>query len=299
MMVGRRFIAGTPVARRRVRPAQRALRRTCCALSWGFYDRHQTGQLMSRATVDLQARPLLPRLRPHLLRPAHPHRRRRRPRSSSSTTGRSRSSRSRSRPSSSRSPTSYSRASHPILKDVQQRLADMTTVAEENIVGVNVVKAFAQEPREEQKFAGRTEAVFDAVDRGDAAARVLRAGALVPAARSRRPRCCSSAAARSIERRASQLGALRRVQHLRPHADHAAADARHVDRHVPARRRLGRADLRGPRRAARRSPSGPTPYRSPRAAAARFERVTFGYDPERPGAPRHRRSSSRRAGRWR
>jgi ATP-binding cassette subfamily B protein len=54
----------------------------------------------------------------------------------------------------------YSARSHPILRDVQQRLADMTTVAEENIVGVNVVKAFAQEPREERKFAVRTEAVF-------------------------------------------------------------------------------------------------------------------------------------------
>jgi ABC-type multidrug transport system fused ATPase/permease subunit len=54
----------------------------------------------------------------------------------------------------------YSARSHPILKDVQQRLADMTTVAEEDIVGVNVVKAFAQEPREERRFAERTEAIF-------------------------------------------------------------------------------------------------------------------------------------------
>jgi ABC-type multidrug transport system fused ATPase/permease subunit len=55
----------------------------------------------------------------------------------------------------------YSRASHPILKEVQQRMGDMTTVAEENIVGVNVVKAFAQEGSEERKFARRNEAVFD------------------------------------------------------------------------------------------------------------------------------------------
>jgi ATP-binding cassette subfamily B protein len=39
-------------------------------------------------------------------------------------------------------------------------MADMTTVAEENIVGVNVVKAFAQEGREERKFARRNEEVF-------------------------------------------------------------------------------------------------------------------------------------------
>jgi ATP-binding cassette subfamily B protein len=55
----------------------------------------------------------------------------------------------------------YSRASHPILKEVQQRMGNMTIVAEENIVGVNVVKAFAREHDEERKFARRNEAVFD------------------------------------------------------------------------------------------------------------------------------------------
>jgi ATP-binding cassette subfamily B protein len=40
-------------------------------------------------------------------------------------------------------------------------MGDMTTTAEENIVGVNVVKAFAQEPRERDKFSRRSEAVFD------------------------------------------------------------------------------------------------------------------------------------------
>src|SRR5205814_6592100 len=50
--------------------------------------------------------------------------------------------------------------SHPTLRDVQQKLADVATVAEENIVGVHVVKAFAQEPAEEEKFRERSEAVF-------------------------------------------------------------------------------------------------------------------------------------------
>ena len=54
-MVGRRFISGPAGARRRVRPAERASTRTSLRLSFGFYDRHQTGQLMSRATVDLQS----------------------------------------------------------------------------------------------------------------------------------------------------------------------------------------------------------------------------------------------------
>jgi len=159
MLVGRRFIAGKQSLAVEF-DLRNALYARLLRLSWGFYDRHQTGQLMSRATVDLQAvrfflgygliffgqhiltvvattvilffydwqlALIALAITPILVAVAYV----------------------------------YSRASHPILKDVQQRLADMTTVAEENIVGVNVVKSFAQEEREERKFAGRSEAVFD------------------------------------------------------------------------------------------------------------------------------------------
>jgi ATP-binding cassette subfamily B protein len=54
----------------------------------------------------------------------------------------------------------YSHVSHPLLRDVQQRMADVATVAEENIVGVHVVKSFAREETEEAKFADRSEQVF-------------------------------------------------------------------------------------------------------------------------------------------
>src|SRR5918911_934729 len=54
----------------------------------------------------------------------------------------------------------YSHVSHPLLRDVQQKLADVATVAEENIVGVHVVKSFAQEQAEQDKFETRSEAVF-------------------------------------------------------------------------------------------------------------------------------------------
>jgi ABC-type multidrug transport system fused ATPase/permease subunit len=54
----------------------------------------------------------------------------------------------------------YSRLAHPTLREVQQKLADVATVAEENIVGVHVVKAFAQEPQESAKFRARSEDVF-------------------------------------------------------------------------------------------------------------------------------------------
>jgi ABC-type multidrug transport system fused ATPase/permease subunit len=128
-------------------------------LSFGFYDRHQTGQLMSRATVDLQSvrfflgyglifffQHLLTivgvtivlfvvewklalaatAFTPLLVFIAY----------------------------------RYSQVSHPVLRDVQQRMADVATVAEENIVGVHVVKSFAQEENEAAKFADRTESVF-------------------------------------------------------------------------------------------------------------------------------------------
>ncbi len=158
MLVGRRLIAGRQALGVEF-DLRNALYSRLLRLSWSFYDRHQTGQLMSRATVDLQGvrfflgygliffgqhiltvvaasailffynwqLALIPfAITPLLVAIAY----------------------------------RYSRASHPILKDVQQRMADMTTVAEENIVGVNVVKAFAQEEREERKFAARSEEVF-------------------------------------------------------------------------------------------------------------------------------------------
>jgi ATP-binding cassette subfamily B protein len=54
----------------------------------------------------------------------------------------------------------YSHVSHPLLRDVQQKMADVATVAEENIVGVHVVKSFAQEDAEQEKFERRSEQVF-------------------------------------------------------------------------------------------------------------------------------------------
>jgi ABC-type multidrug transport system fused ATPase/permease subunit len=158
MLLGRRFIAGRQALGVEF-DIRDALYSHLLRLSWGYYDRHQTGQLMSRATVDLQQvrfflgygliffgqhvitivattailfaldwqlALIALAITPILVAVAY----------------------------------QYSRASHPILRDVQQRMAELATVAEESIVGVNVVKAFAQEPRESAKFAGRTERVF-------------------------------------------------------------------------------------------------------------------------------------------
>src|SRR5205823_2392011 len=159
LLFGRRMISG-----RQALAVEMDLRHSLYArlvrLSFGFYDRHQTGQLMSRATVDLQGvrfflgyglifffqniltvvfvtgvlfffewklALIALAITPVLVVLAY----------------------------------RYSHVSHPTLREVQQKLADVATVAEENIVGVHVVKSFAQEPSEREKFRARTEAVFD------------------------------------------------------------------------------------------------------------------------------------------
>jgi ATP-binding cassette subfamily B protein len=157
-MVGRRLIAGR-LALGVEFDLRDALYGRLLRLSFSFFDSHQTGQLMSRATVDLQNvrfflgygliflvqhiltivgvvvilllvdwRLALVALAITPLLVAVAWR--------------------------------YSHVSHPVLKDVQQRIADMTTVAEEAIVGVNVVKAFAQEPALEDTFRERNESIF-------------------------------------------------------------------------------------------------------------------------------------------
>src|SRR5512140_1445888 len=158
LMYGRRMISGKQALSVEM-DLRQGLYSHLVRLSFGFYDRHQTGQLMSRATVDLQgvrfflgyglifffqnALTVLSvtvvlfffqwqlalialAITPVIVVLAY----------------------------------RYSHIAHPTLRDVQQKLADVATVAEENIVGVHVVKAFAQEPAEEAKFAARNEALF-------------------------------------------------------------------------------------------------------------------------------------------
>jgi ABC-type multidrug transport system fused ATPase/permease subunit len=55
----------------------------------------------------------------------------------------------------------YGRRSRPSLQEVQQRIAELTADVEENISGVRVVKAFAAEPRRLERFRGSVTRVFD------------------------------------------------------------------------------------------------------------------------------------------
>ena len=158
MMAGRRLIAGKQALDVEL-DMRTAIYAKLVRLSFGFYDRHQTGQLMSRATVDLQGvrfflgyglifffqhiftiigvglviflinwklALISLTIAPFLIAVAY----------------------------------RYSHVSHPLLRDVQQKMADVATVAEENIVGVHVVKSFAQEDAEQVKFERRSEEVF-------------------------------------------------------------------------------------------------------------------------------------------
>jgi ATP-binding cassette subfamily B protein len=56
----------------------------------------------------------------------------------------------------------FSEKLRPILQDVQQRIADVTEAAEENVVGSRIVRIFAREDDELEKFSRRSYRVFEA-----------------------------------------------------------------------------------------------------------------------------------------
>jgi ABC-type multidrug transport system fused ATPase/permease subunit len=58
----------------------------------------------------------------------------------------------------------YGRRSRPALQEVQQQIAELTAEAEENISGVRVVKAFAREDRQLERFRDLRRAACSPVD---------------------------------------------------------------------------------------------------------------------------------------
>jgi ATP-binding cassette subfamily B protein len=129
-------------------------------LELGFFDGQQTGQLMSRATVDLQAirfflgyglifitqnlltivlaSAVMFAINPWLaliaLAPA---------------------------PLIVYTASRYNRVSRPAQQEVQQRLAELTAEAEENVSGIRIVKAFAREEYQLHRFSRAVSRVFD------------------------------------------------------------------------------------------------------------------------------------------
>jgi len=55
----------------------------------------------------------------------------------------------------------YGRRARPAIQEVQQRIAELTANAEENISGVRVVKSFAREPLQLKRFRHSVSRVFD------------------------------------------------------------------------------------------------------------------------------------------
>ena len=55
----------------------------------------------------------------------------------------------------------YGHKSRPALQEVQQRIAELTAEVEENVSGVRVVKAFAAEARQERRFHKQVTRVFE------------------------------------------------------------------------------------------------------------------------------------------
>jgi ATP-binding cassette subfamily B protein len=129
-------------------------------LELGFFDGQQTGQLMSRATVDLQsirfflgyglifitqnlltitlASAVMIAIEPWLallaLAPT---------------------------PFVVYTASRYNRVSRPAVQEVQQRLAELTAEAEENVSGIRIVKAFAREEHQLRRFRHAVTRVFD------------------------------------------------------------------------------------------------------------------------------------------
>jgi ATP-binding cassette subfamily B protein len=129
-------------------------------LELSFFDRQQTGQLMSRATVDLQSvrfflgyglifiaqslvTILLAAVAMFALQPALA--------------------------AISLAPVPfvvlianrYGKRSRPAMQEAQQRIAELTADAEESVSGIRVVKAFAQEERQLARFQHSVQRVFD------------------------------------------------------------------------------------------------------------------------------------------
>jgi ATP-binding cassette subfamily B protein len=159
LTVGRRLVAGR-VSLGVEYDLREALFGRLQELELSFFDRQQTGQLMSRATVDLQSvrfflgyglvfivqsaltivlaavamivlEPLLALIAlapvPFVVYATH----------------------------------RYSMQARPALEEVQQRIAELTAEAQENIAGVRLVKAFAREAHQRARFERAAQRVFE------------------------------------------------------------------------------------------------------------------------------------------
>ena len=164
----------------------------------------------------------------------------------------------------------YNRVSRPALQEVQQRIAELTAEAEENVSGIRIVKAFAREEYQLHRFQRAVARVFDqSIYSTRLQAFFSPLIGLLPqlgiaaGAADRRPRG---------DRRQPQPRRLHRLLHLPGDARRADADARRGAGDGAAGDRLRQPPLRDPRpRAADREPArgaGAAGRRRPGASCA-------------------------------
>src|SRR6185312_12620426 len=55
----------------------------------------------------------------------------------------------------------YNRRNRPALQEVQQRIGELTSAAEESVSGIRIVKAFAREDHMINRFRGSVARVFE------------------------------------------------------------------------------------------------------------------------------------------
>ena len=89
----------------------------------------------------------------------------------------------------------FARKVMPISRQVQQLKADVTEAADEAVVGIEMVQAFGREDDVQARFAQKAELVRDGVLRQARVEAAFLPGLLVPADSSRSQQWCSSAAA--------------------------------------------------------------------------------------------------------
>ena len=135
----------------------------------------------------------------------------------------------------------YGRRARPAIQETQQRIAELTADAEENISGVRVVKAFAREDRAADALSQNRRTRLQPGDGRDAPGSEVQPDDRLPAPAGARGR---AAGRRQIgDPRPPHARPVHRLLPVCEHADHADARARRDAQPRPARHRLRRTHL--------------------------------------------------------
>ena len=188
----------------------------------------------------------------------------------------------------------YNRVSRPALQEVQQRIAELTAEAEENVSGIRIVKAFAREEHQLHRFQRAVARVFDQ------SIYSTRLQAFFSPLIGLLPQFGIAlvllVGGRQVINGQPQPRQLHRLLHLRGDAGRADADARRDDGDGAAGDRLRQPDVRDHRpRTGDPEPAG-APALPAGGGEVELRGVTLRYDGRRAPRP-ERRSTFERRGR--